>query len=668
MADRYLIYEQLGAGGVGTVFRAYDNQLHRWVAIKRLTASGANGNGVNEQLRQEADTLASLRHPNIVSIYDVASDEHGLFMVMELLEGEDLATVVARGPLPYDDFKELARQTLEALIAAHDRQLLHRDIKPENIKVERLPGGRLQSKIIDFGLARAGLSARKQTEDVTGSVMGSIHYMAPEQLTREPVDERTDLYSLGCVFYEALSGAKAFDGASVSEVIDKHVQHDMTPLHVIAPHVPPWLGAWVERLMAPHPNDRPANAQQAIDEFRAWERMPAMVPYMPWMAMPDPAAPPQHAAPAAREEAAIPVALVDEPDQMEAAAPRRSPLPPPRATPAHKDASSSRKNALLLAGAALAVLALGGFLLLKGGSPAQSPRDTASAGGGDAPPGTLSMPDLPAGRMMPPLDEDRVIHLIAEVGTFQGAKSSDGKPFPAYANDSVAQWLEVAPRGGNNFLLFPEDAGALPAKRIIWPVNANGPSVKGNRAALQMRASSSQSPVLEGRFSRSAAAFPFGGDPIKAPQGATLAVVFRSETSKTGVVASVRGSGGEFMSLEVTSGGGVLAMVKGISSVARLESSSIDPAQPTIAVATWNPGERQLHLLAFNPAPAPKTPAPTFQQSIAAPVPPAASALDQIVIGPFTGLLAELILYASALDESQRRLLGNVTLKNHYFR
>jgi serine/threonine protein kinase len=117
-----------------------------------------------------------------------------------------------RGPLPYDDFKELAQQTLEGLLSAHQHHVLHRDIKPENIKVERLPGGRMQSKIIDFGLARAGLRARKQTEDQDGTVMGSIFYMAPEQLTREPVDERTDLYSLGCVFYEALSGKKAFDG------------------------------------------------------------------------------------------------------------------------------------------------------------------------------------------------------------------------------------------------------------------------------------------------------------------------------------------------------------------------------------------------------------------------------------------------------------------------
>ena len=193
--QRYKIYEKMGTGGVGAVFRAYDSQLKRWVAIKRLlSATEASSNDPDTaELRREADTLASLRNPNIVTIFDVASDDEGLFIVMELLEGEDLADVLARGPLSYDDFKELATQTLEGLLAAHQNHILHRDIKPENIKVERLPGGRLQSKIIDFGLARAGLRARKQTEDQAGTVMGSIFYMAPEQLTREPVDARTDL-------------------------------------------------------------------------------------------------------------------------------------------------------------------------------------------------------------------------------------------------------------------------------------------------------------------------------------------------------------------------------------------------------------------------------------------------------------------------------------------
>ena len=282
--QRYKIYEQLGAGGNGAVYRAYDTQLKRWVAIKRLlSAAEAEANPAAEELRREADTLASLRNANIVTIFDVSTDEEGLFIVMELLEGPDLADTIQHGPMMQDDFKQLAEQTLEAMLAAHSLRILHRDLKPENIKVERLPGGRFQAKIIDFGLARSGLIARKQTEDQAGSVMGSIYYMAPEQLSREPTDVRTDLYALGCVFYEALSARKAFDGKSVNEVIDKHIDHDLVPLNQLCPHLPQWLTYWVMRLMACKPDDRPANAQQAIEEFRAWEKLPPAPSMMPWM-------------------------------------------------------------------------------------------------------------------------------------------------------------------------------------------------------------------------------------------------------------------------------------------------------------------------------------------------------------------------------------------------
>jgi serine/threonine protein kinase len=273
--QRYIIHEQLGVGGSGAVYRAYDSQLKRWVAIKRLLSveEAAVEDVSMDELRREADTLASMRNSSIVTIYDVGTDEEGLFIVMELLTGPDLSNTLAHSPLGLDDFKQLAEQTLEALLAAHELRILHRDIKPENIKVERLPGGRLQAKIIDFGLARKGLTARKQTES-GGTVMGSIYYMAPEQLSRKPTDQRTDLYSLGCVLYESLSGRKAFDGKTVNEVIDKHLNDEFIPLATVCPHLPQWLIYWVCRLMAREPENRPQNAQQAIEEFRAWEKLP----------------------------------------------------------------------------------------------------------------------------------------------------------------------------------------------------------------------------------------------------------------------------------------------------------------------------------------------------------------------------------------------------------
>lgn len=703
MADRYKVYEQLGAGGVGTVFRAYDSQLKRWVAIKRLTIDSEardSGADIQEELRQEADSLATLRNPNIVTIFDVASDDDGLFIVMELLEGEDLADVVARGPLPYDDFKELAYQTLEGLLAAHQHHILHRDIKPENIKVERLPGGRMQAKIIDFGLARVGLKARKQTEDISGTVLGSIHYMAPEQLTREPVDERTDLYSLGCVFYEALSGQKAFDGPSMSDVIDKHINHEITPLHAIAPHVPPWLGAWVERLMAPRPDDRPLNAQQAMEEFRAWERMPSMVPYMPWMAMPMMPDPNAYAGvdsvpPVAEEVIAVAV-IDDEPPVVRRAStpvqPRRPGNPPSSIHRAGSTSGSSStrlsqtsqlhepspkaktKSKLPLILGALALLgSAAAFFMLKGGKAESS----GPSSNDQSPPSRLTQFDLPADRMMPPLDEDRVLHFVADVGTLQAGRSSDGKPFPAYANDSVVDWRDVSPRGTDNALQPWQGKATFAPKRVVWPTSATGPSIKGNRAALQFKSAPTAPLCLEGSFNQSAKAFPFGGEPHKGATGLSVALVFQNgDSARAGTVLQLRGEGADSLSIMLTADKKLQILGSSAAGRVQMESQQIDVSLPTIAVVTWEASSGKLHLLALNPPAESKGKVPLFQGASTASAAPPKSALVNIQIGSgdpspagqFHGFLAEIIVYASALTEEQRRILGSTQLKSYYFK
>ena len=268
---RYKIFEELGAGGAGQVFKGYDLELERYVAMKRLLTreESDSGSAAAAKLLQEAASLARLRHPNIVSVYGIEEQEDGAFIVMELLEGDDLAGWLLReGPLSLEDFQHLAQQTLEALLAAQSQNILHRDIKPENVKVTRLPGGRFQSKIIDFGLARLSLAAQRQTQDQSGNVLGSVHYMAPEQLRREPLDGRMDLYALGCVFYEALTGTKAFTGPSVREVMDAHLNHQVTLLHDVRGDLPEMLSDWVMWLMAAQPDERPADASMALGSLR----------------------------------------------------------------------------------------------------------------------------------------------------------------------------------------------------------------------------------------------------------------------------------------------------------------------------------------------------------------------------------------------------------------
>ncbi|MFZ4767436.1 MAG: serine/threonine protein kinase [Roseimicrobium sp.] len=266
MAGRYKILEELGSGGAGAVFKAYDTQLDRYVAIKRLMTNeeAARQDAQSGGLKHEAASLATLQHPNVVAVFDLGTDEEGVFMVMELVEGETLADWVQTTPMTLEDFQELAKQSLEALMGAHSQSILHRDLKPENIKLKRLPSGRRQVKVLDFGLARMSYGAKKMTEDQRGTVAGSIHYMAPEQFQRKPIDGRTDLYSLGCVFYYVLSGRRPYNGANSSEVMEAHLQHLLHPLKRMAGHVPDPVCEWVMWLINADPVHRPASAQQAL--------------------------------------------------------------------------------------------------------------------------------------------------------------------------------------------------------------------------------------------------------------------------------------------------------------------------------------------------------------------------------------------------------------------
>lgn len=723
MAERYKIYEQLGSGGMGAVFRAYDNDLKRWVAIKRLTnfKEGVADESLISDLRREADALASLRNPNIVTIFDVASDAEGLFMVMELLEGEDLADVVTRGPLHYDDFKELASQTLEGLLAAHQRHILHRDIKPENIKVERLPGGRMQSKIIDFGLARAGLRARKQTEDQSGTVMGSIYYMAPEQLTRQPVDERTDLYSLGCVFYEALSGRKAFDGESVAMVIDKHINHDLVPLHVIAPHVPPWLGAWVLRLMARWPDDRPANAQQAIQEFRAWEKISAAPPMMPWMPAgyaPMPGAYPQQPYPGTVTTSSVPVQpgyyqtgqvspqhyptgqipaqpyqsapVLVAPTASPAAAPQPQPARAPQKRssgpaahalgsrtvgPAADHPPSPIKTYALVGLGIIAVLIIGMTFL--GDQKKTSPRDAgkapaAQAGTGPKGPEKLHF-QLPQDRQFPPQDMDLVVHLVANSGASKASRDASGMPHAANNGDPAPEWHDLASRGqGNGMYAWKNTADHAPLRQF-W----NHPNAKSSRAVLDFRSRNGKFiALLLSDPANEAAQFPFGSASVKGPRGMTLCLVFQAaDNALPTEVASLASADGSTVSLKVSVDKSLVAEFKNSSgSRSIITSKNVDPTKPISAILTWQSdtgitslrardGTGNTYSADGSKVTPPGSPLTRFQIGRA----DSESGTQHPMNQQFNGWFAEALLYASVLRSDQLQLLDGPNIRDYYF-
>jgi serine/threonine-protein kinase len=255
---RYRIQRKLGAGGMADVYLAEDQELGRRVAIKILNGRHANDDQFIERFRREAKNAAALNHPSIVSIYDRGEAEDTYYIAMEFLDGRTLKElIVGRGAAPINVAIEYGRQILSALRFAHRHGIVHRDIKPHNVLVDA--EGRV--KVTDFGIARAGTS--QMTE--TGSIVGTAQYLSPEQARGGEVDPRSDLYSLGVVLYELLTGKTPFDGETPVEIAMKHLSNAPKPPSKLRPEVPPELDKVVLRALAKNPDER----YQSADEMEA---------------------------------------------------------------------------------------------------------------------------------------------------------------------------------------------------------------------------------------------------------------------------------------------------------------------------------------------------------------------------------------------------------------
>ncbi len=262
LADRYELGPVLGQGGMARVHQGLDRQLGRQVAIKVLAPPFDRDRDFVERFRREARAAAGLSHPNVVAVFDSGSDDGTHFIVTELVEGETLADRLRRdGPMPPADAVAVAVDIARALAAAHARGLIHRDIKPGNVML--LPDGRV--KVVDFGIARA---AGSDTLTHTGVVLGSTAYLSPEQAGGQPVDERADLYSLGCVLYEMLTGQVPFSADTPIATMYQHVNEDAPPPSTIAP-VQPELEDVVLRCLEKDPKRRFASAAELEDALLA---------------------------------------------------------------------------------------------------------------------------------------------------------------------------------------------------------------------------------------------------------------------------------------------------------------------------------------------------------------------------------------------------------------
>jgi len=329
---KYEILSKLGQGAMGEVFRARDPVLNREVAVKRITAGLDADETVRKRFRREAEAAATLMHPNIITVYELGLEGEQLFMAMELLDGIDLKHALTERRMTLDEKVGVALQVCEGVAFAHSKDIVHRDLKPANIHI--LPSGKV--KILDFGLAR--LSGSEMT--TAGMVMGTPHYMSPEQVRGQKADSRSDVFALGCLFYELLTGRRPFDAESMHGVLFKIMQEDPVPLREAEPGTPEPIARVVEKALAKNAADRFANAGDMVAALRQARRGLAGRSSAPL----DRSAPAPAPAPPARKAG-------------ERVAPSSRSVPPPAPT-----AGSQWLLAAVLA-VALVVVAVGGWAL-----------------------------------------------------------------------------------------------------------------------------------------------------------------------------------------------------------------------------------------------------------------------------------------------------------------
>ena len=277
----YQLASKIGAGGMGEVYKARDTRLDRTVAIKVLTAHLADDPHARERFQREARAVAALNHPHICTLHDVGSQDPSTssgqamdFLVMEYLDGETLAERLAKGPLPLDRALEYAIQIAGALDKAHRQGITHRDLKPANVMLTKVG-----TKLLDFGLAKlrpavgevVGMSAAAHVSSSLtgrGAILGTLQYMAPEQLEGKPADARTDVFAFGALLYETLTGKKAFEGTSQASLISAILSSDPPPIALLQPLSPPALDRLVLKCLAKEPDERWQTASDLTSELQ----------------------------------------------------------------------------------------------------------------------------------------------------------------------------------------------------------------------------------------------------------------------------------------------------------------------------------------------------------------------------------------------------------------
>ena len=261
--DRYQLQELIGEGGMAVVYKATDNRLNRSVAVKIMRDEFAADEEFKRRFCSESQAVAMLSHPNIMAVYDVSHNDQIEYIVMELINGITLKQYLdKKGAIGWRETLHFAKQIAKALVHAHERGIIHRDIKPQNIMLLR--DGTI--KVADFGIA----ALENEASEMTGQAIGSIHYIAPEQARGEYPNARGDVYSLGIVMYEMLTGKLPYTGDTLSEIALKHLEAKPIPPHEIGQEFPPQLEGIILKAMDPNADERYQSAEELLDALEAF--------------------------------------------------------------------------------------------------------------------------------------------------------------------------------------------------------------------------------------------------------------------------------------------------------------------------------------------------------------------------------------------------------------
>ena len=351
LAGRYELIEKIGEGGMAVVYKAKDRLLNRYVAIKILRPEFTQDEQFLDSFKRESQAAAGLQHPNIVSIYDVGRTGNINFIVMELVDGRPLSDFIKEnGHLDYKTTIDIAKQVASALAIAHKHQIIHRDVKPHNIMITS--DG--VAKLTDFGIARAVSKATMVAD--TSKIIGSVHYFSPEQARGAYVDERSDIYSLGIVMFEMLTGRVPFDGETPVEVALKHINEDVPSPAKLVPGIPPALDKVVLKATDKYQTERYKSADEMLEALKNVEFVTQMVGDRVFAGETD-------NKPRRDESLVAPVmsSRREDREQEMVIAPAN-----PRKPKAKSDDKNKKKRAIIIGVAAAAILALFGILYVSG--------------------------------------------------------------------------------------------------------------------------------------------------------------------------------------------------------------------------------------------------------------------------------------------------------------